>query len=111
MERGDIRLILVNTPDIVGKEIKSHLGVVKGEIVQSRNVGRDLLAGLKTIVGGEISSYTEMIQQARQIATDRMIQEAEELGADAIVNIRFGSSSVLQGCAEMIVYGTAVKLK
>lgn len=104
-------MIIVNTPNIAHKEIKESLGVVKGEIVQSRNVGRDILANLKTLVGGEIASYTEMIRQARTIATERMIKEAEKLEADAIVNVRYGSSSVMQGCAEIIVYGTAVKLK
>lgn len=104
-------MIIVNTPNVAHKEIKESLGVVKGEIVQSRNVGRDILANLKTLVGGEIASYTGMIRQARTIATERMIKEAEKLEADAIVNVRYGSSSVMQGCAEIIVYGTAVKLK
>ena len=104
-------MILVNTPTIEGKEIKECLGIVKGEIVQSKNVGRDILAGLKTIVGGEIAGYTDMIRKARQTAIQRMIAEAEKLGADAIVNVKFGSSSVMQGAAEIISYGTAVKLK
>ena len=104
-------MILVNTPTIEGKEIKECLGIVKGEIVQSKNVGRDILAGLKTIVGGEIAGYTDMIRKARQTAIQRMIAEAEKLGADATVNVKFGSSSVMQGAAEIISYGTAVKLK
>ena len=104
-------MILVNTPTIEGNEIKECLGIVKGEIVQSKNVGRDILAGLKTIVGGEIAGYTDMIRKARQTAIQRMIAEAEKLGADAIVNVKFGSSSVMQGAAEIITYGTAVKLK
>ncbi|MBQ6494720.1 MAG: YbjQ family protein [Bacilli bacterium] len=102
---------LVTTESIIGSEIKESLGIVKGEVVQSKNLGRDFMAGMKTIVGGEIKGYTEMIRNARQIATKRMVDEAEELGADAIVNIRYGSSSVMQGAAEIIVYGTAVKLK
>ena len=104
-------MLIVSTENINGKEIKESLGLVKGEIVQSKHLGRDFLAGMKTIVGGEIKGYTEMISEARQIATKRMIKEAESLGADAIVGVRFGSSAVMQGSAEMIVYGTAVKLK
>lgn len=104
-------MILVTTEEVKGKEIKETLGVVKGEIVQSKNIGRDFMAGMKTLVGGEISGYTEMIREARQIATKRMVDEAEKLGADAIVGIRYGSSAVMQGAAEIIVYGTAVKIK
>ena len=104
-------MLLVTTNDIKGKDIKETLGVVKGEIVQSKNVGRDFMAGMKTLVGGEIKGYTEMIREARQIATKRMVDEAEKVGADAVVGIRYGSSAVMQGAAEIIVYGTAVKLK
>ncbi|MBR3211206.1 MAG: YbjQ family protein [Bacilli bacterium] len=104
-------MILVTTEEIKGKEIKETLGVVKGEIVQSKNIGRDFMAGMKTLVGGEIAGYTEMIREARQIATKRMVEEAEKLGADAVVGIRYGSSAVMQGAAEIIVYGTAVKIK
>ena len=102
---------LVNIDYIPGAEIKEALGIVKGQIVQSKNIGRDFMAGMKTIVGGEITGYTEMISSARQIATKRMVDEAKSLGADAIINIRYGSSSVMNGAAEIIVYGTAVKLK
>ena len=102
---------LYSTENIVGETIKESLGVVKGEIVQSKNLGRDFMAGMKTIVGGEIKSYTMMIQEARDIATQRMIDEAKSLGADAIVGIKYSSSSVMQGAAEILVYGTAVKLK
>ena len=104
-------MILVSTEEIKGKEIKESLGLVKGEIVQSKNFGRDFMAGMKTLVGGEIKGYTEMIREARQIATKRMVDEATSLGADAVVGIRYGSSTVMQGAAEIIVYGTAVKLK
>ena len=104
-------MILVTTENIEGHEIKESLGVVKGEIVQSKNFGRDFMAGMKTLVGGEIKGYTEMIREARQIATKRMVDEARELDADAVVGIRYGSSAVMQGAAEIIVYGTAVKLK
>ena len=102
---------LVNIDYIPGEEIKEALGVVKGQIVQSKNIGRDFMAGMKTIVGGEITAYTDMIKTARQMATKRMVDEAENLGADAIINIRYGSSAVMNGAAEIIVYGTAVKLK
>ena len=104
-------MLIVSTPDIPGKEIKETLGLVKGEIVQSKHLGKDFMAGMKTIVGGEIKGYSEMISEARQIATDRMIDEANKLGADAIVNVRFGSSAIMQGAAEIIAYGTAVKTK
>lgn len=102
---------LVNIETIPGEEIVEVLGLVKGQIVQSKNFGRDFMAGMKTIVGGEIKGYTEMIKEARQIATKRMVDEAEGLGADAIVGVRYGSSSVMSGAAEIIAYGTAVKLK
>ena len=101
---------LLNIDYIPGAEIEP-LGVVKGTIVQSKNIGRDFMAGMKTLVGGEIKGYTEMIREARQIATKRMVDEATSLGADAVVGIRYGSSAVMQGAAEIIVYGTAVKLK
>ena len=104
-------MLLVTTEEIKGKTIEEALGVVKGEVVQSKNIGRDFMAGMKTLVGGEIVGYTEMIREARQIATKRMVDEAEKLGADAVVGVRYGSSAVMQGAAEIIVYGTAVKLK
>lgn len=102
---------LVNIDYIPGEEIEEALGIVKGQIVQSKNIGRDFMAGMKTIVGGEITGYTEMIKTARQMATKRMVDDAESLGADAIINVRYGSSSVMNGAAEIIAYGTAVKLK
>lgn len=101
---------LVNIDYIPGKELEV-LGLVKGTVVYSRNLGKDFMAGMKTLVGGEIEGYTEMVNTARQIATKRMVDEAEGLGADAIVNIRYGSSSVMQGAAEVVAYGTAVKYK
>lgn len=104
-------MLIVTTDEIAGKTITENLGIVKGEIVQSKNLGRDFMAGMKTIVGGEIKGYTEMLREARQIATKRMVDEAESLGADAVVDVRYGSSAVMQGAAEIIVYGTAVKLK
>ncbi len=102
---------LVNIDYIPGYEITECLGIVKGQIVQSKNIGRDFMAGMKTIVGGEIHSYTEMLAQARSMATKRMVDDAQNLGADAIINIRYGSSSVMSGAAEIIAYGTAVKIK
>lgn len=102
---------LVNIDYIPGEEIVEALGIVKGQVVQSKNIGRDFMAGMKTIVGGEIASYTEMISNARSMATKRMVDDAKSLGADAIINVRYGSSSVMNGAAEVIAYGTAVKLK
>lgn len=101
---------LYTIESIPGKEIEL-LGLVKGNIVQSKNIGRDFMAGMKTLVGGEISGYTEMLTEARQIAVKRMVDEANALGADAVIGIRYGSSSVMQGAAEIIAYGTAVKIK
>ncbi|MBR2800035.1 MAG: YbjQ family protein [Oscillospiraceae bacterium] len=100
---------LVSIDRYPGKE-KEVLGLVKGTIVQTKNLGRDFMAGMKTLVGGEIVGYTEMLNEARQIATKRMVDEAEALGADAIVGVRYGSSQVMQGAAEVVAYGTAVKL-
>ena len=101
-------MLLVNTDYITGKELEM-LGLVKGSTIQTRNVGRDITQGFKTLVGGELKAYTEMMNEARELATSRMVQEAEVLGADAIVYIRFVSSSVMQGAAEVVAYGTAVK--
>ena len=100
---------LVNIDYIPGKELEV-LGIVKGTVVQSKNFGKDFMAGMKTLVGGEITGYTEMLNEARQIATKRMVDEAEAMGADAIINIRDGSSAVMQGAAEVIAYGTAVRI-
>ncbi len=102
---------LVNIDYLPGEEIVEALGIVKGTVVQSKNIGRDFMAGMKTIVGGEIAGYTDMLITARQIATKRMVDDALTLGADAIINVRYGSSSVMNGAAEVIAYGTAVKLK
>ena len=103
-------MLLLNIDYVPGKEVEL-LGLVKGTVVQSKNVGKDFMAGMKTLVGGEITGYTEMLTEARQIATKRMVDEATALGADAVINVRFGSSAVMQGAAEVIAYGTAVKLK
>ena len=103
-------MLLLNIDYVPGKEVEP-LGLVKGTVVQSKNFGKDFMAGMKTLVGGEITGYTEMLVEARQIATKRMVDEASALGADAVINVRFGSSAVMQGAAEVIAYGTAVKLK
>ena len=102
---------LYTVENVPGIKIEKVFGLVKGEIVQSKHIGKDFMAGLKTIVGGEIIEYTEMIREARNVATYRMIQEAERMGANAIIGIRYGSSEVMQGSAEIIAYGTAVKIK
>ena len=99
---------LVSIDTIPGRSYEV-LDIVKGTIVQTKNIGRDFMAGMKTLVGGEIVGYTEMLNEARQLATKRMVDEAEALGADAIVGVRYGSSQVMQGAAEVIAYGTAVK--
>ena len=101
-------MILVNTDYISGKELET-LSLVKGSTIQSKHVGKDILQSFKTLVGGELKAYNEMMNEARAIATKRMVEEAEELGADAVVNIRYASSAIMQGAAEVIVYGTAVK--
>ena len=103
-------MILLTIEYVPGREIEA-LGLVKGTVVQSKNFGKDFMAGMKTILGGEIRGYTEMLIEARQIATKRMVDEAEALGADAVVGLRYGSASVMQGAAEVIAYGTAVKFK
>lgn len=103
-------MILVNTDYITGKELET-LGLVKGSTIQSKNIGKDITQGLKSIVGGELKSYTDMMNRARTLATQRMTEEAEKLGADAVVNVRYASSSVMQGAAEIMVYGTAVHFK
>ena len=103
-------MMLVTIDAIPGKELEV-LGMVKGTIVQAKNFGRDFMASMKNLVGGEIKGYTEMVQEARAIATKRMVDEAARLGADAIVGVRYGSSSVMQGAAEIFAYGTAVKFK
>ena len=101
-------MLLLTLNYVPGKEIEA-LSVVKGTIVQTKNLGKDFMSGMKSLVGGELNSYTEMLNEARQIATKRMVDEATALGADAIINIRYESASLMQGAAEVMVYGTAVK--
>ena len=100
---------LLSIGHIPGKEVEPH-GIVKGTVVHTKNVGRDIMAAMKTLVGGELVGYTQMLNEARQIAVKRMVDEAQALGADAIINIRYGTSSVMSGAAEVIAYGTAVKI-
>jgi uncharacterized protein YbjQ (UPF0145 family) len=101
----------VNTDTIAGQEIVESLGLVRGSTVRARNVGRDIFASIKNLVGGEVSEYTRLLADAREEALSRMLKDAEQLGADAIVNVRFMTSAVGQGLAEILAYGTAVKLK
>ena len=103
-------MLLITLNYVPGKEIEA-LGIVKGTTVQTKNFEKDFMSGMKTLVGGELSAYTEMLNEARQIATKRMVDEAEALGADAVINVRYGSASMMQGAAEVVVYGTAVKYK
>ncbi len=103
-------MLIVNTDYITGKELEM-LGLCKGSTIQTKNVGRDIAQSFKNLVGGELKSYTQMMNEARALATKRMIDEAEQMGADAVVNVRYASSSIMSGAAEVIAYGTAVKFK
>lgn len=103
-------MIISTTESISGKEIEETLGLVRGNTIRARNVGRDILAGLRNIVGGEIKDYTQMLSDAREEAISRMVDEANDLGADAIVEVRFTTSETMGGAAEILAYGTAVKL-
>ncbi len=104
-------MILATTDTLAGYEIVETLGVVMGNTVHSKHLGKDIAAAFKTLAGGEIKSYTEMLTEARNIAIQRMIAEAEKIGADAVIGLRLASSSVMSGAAEVIAYGTAVKIK
>ncbi len=103
-------MILVNTDFITGKDIET-IQIVKGAIIQSKHMGKDIMASFKTIVGGELKGYSDMMNEARAKATKRMVEEAESLGADGVINIRYASAAVMQGAAEVMAYGTAVKFK
>lgn len=103
-------MIIVNTDYITGRELEM-LGMVKGSTIQTKNIGRDITQGLKTLVGGELGAYTDMMNNARDLATQRMEAEAAAMGADAVVNVRYTTSAVMQGAAEVMAYGTAVKFK
>tara|TARA_B100000579_G_scaffold363133_1_gene321569 strand:+ start:151 stop:465 length:315 start_codon:yes stop_codon:yes gene_type:complete len=104
-------LILSNTETIPGKNIVEFYGVVTGSTVRAKHIGRDIMAGLKNIVGGELTGYTELLREARNEAINRLEKEAESMGANAVVNIRFATSSVAQGAAELFAYGTAVRVE
>ena len=104
-------MIISNTESIPGRTIVEFYGVVTGNTVRAKHVGRDLMAGLKNIVGGELKGYTELLQDSRKEATERMIAQAESMGANAVVNVRFATSSISQGAAELFAYGTALKVE
>jgi uncharacterized protein YbjQ (UPF0145 family) len=104
-------MIITTTDFITGKEIESILGVCRGSTVRARNIGRDIFAGLKNIVGGEIEEYTKLQAQSREQAMERMTNDAKNMGADAILNLRFATSVITQGASEILAYGTAVKIK
>jgi uncharacterized protein YbjQ (UPF0145 family) len=104
-------VILSNTEIVPGKQITAFFGVVSGSTVRAKHIGKDIMAGFKNIVGGELKAYTELISEAREDAIARMVQEAESLGANAVVNVRFSTSSVAQGAAELFAYGTAVTVE
>lgn len=104
-------MILTNVETVPGRSIVEHYGLVAGSTIRAKHVGRDIMASLKNLVGGELKGYTQLMQESRQQAVDRMIEQAEQLGANAIVNIRFSTSSVAQGAAELYAYGTAVRVE
>ena len=104
-------MILTNVATVPGKDIVEHFGIVQGSTVRAKHVGRDFMASLKNLVGGELKGYTELLQDSREEAMNRMTQQAGSMGANAVVNIRFATSSVAQGAAELFVYGTAVRVE
>lgn len=103
-------IILTNIETVPGKTITEHYGIVSGSTVRAKHIGRDILSSLKNIVGGELGSYSELLQDSRKQATERLTEQAKQLGANAVVNVRYATSSVSQGAAEIYVYGTAVKV-
>ena len=102
-------MIITNIETIPGKTVQEHFGLVSGSTIRAKHIGRDFMAGLKNLVGGELKGYTQLLQESRQQAMDRMVEEARQIGANAIVNVRFSTSSVAQGAAELYAYGTAVR--
>ena len=104
-------MIITNTEFVTGKEIKEILGLVRGNSVRAKHIGKDIKAGFRNITGGEIKEYTEMLAESREVALKRMVDKAEKIGADAVINIRFMTSAIMGGAAEILAYGTAVKLK
>jgi uncharacterized protein YbjQ (UPF0145 family) len=104
-------MILTTLEGVPGKTIVQHYGLVEGSTVRAKHIGKDIMAGLKNVVGGELRGYTQLLQEARQEALDRMVQQAAQMGANAVVNIRFATASVAQGAAELFAYGTAVRVE
>ena len=104
-------MLITNLENVPDRKIVRHFGLVQGNTIRAKHVGRDIMAGFKNILGGELKGYTELLSESRQEATDRMVAQAESLGANAILNVRFSTSSVTQGAAELYVYGTAVLLE
>jgi len=110
MDVSNSSIVISNTESIPGRNIVEFYGVVTGNTVRAKHVGRDIMAGLKNIVGGELRGYTELLQDSRNEATDRMVEQAKSMGANAVVNVRFATSSISQGAAELFAYGTAVRV-
>ncbi|MFW6026741.1 MAG: YbjQ family protein [Candidatus Woesearchaeota archaeon] len=104
-------MIITNTETITGEKITKNLGLVKGNMIRARHIGNDIVAALRNIVGGEVKEYTKLISEAREEALEKMVEEAEKLGADAVINVRFATSQVMGGAAEILAYGTAVELE
>jgi uncharacterized protein YbjQ (UPF0145 family) len=104
-------MILTNVNSVPGRKIVQHFGIVQGSTVRAKHIGRDLMASLKNLVGGELKGYTELLQESREESMNRMAEQARQLGANAVVNIRFATSSVAQGAAELFAYGTAVRVE
>lgn len=104
-------MIIVNTDTIAGKEITEMLGLARGSTIQAKHIGKDIMSGLRHIVGGELVEYSQMLQESREKAINRMVADAEEMGADAVINVRFMTSMVMSGAAEILAYGTAVRLR
>lgn len=104
-------MIITTTETVAGRDISEVLGIAKGNVVRARFVGRDIVAGLRTLVGGEVDEYTKLMAEAREQSYDRMLESANQMGADAVVNVRFTTSLIMQGSSEIMTYGTAVRLK
>ncbi len=104
-------MIIATTNTVAGKEIVQTLGMARGSTIQSKHIGKDIMSGLRTIVGGELTEYAEMLEEAREKAINRMVEDAEKMGANAVINVRFMTSGVMAGAAEILAYGTAVKIK
>jgi uncharacterized protein YbjQ (UPF0145 family) len=110
LKKGET-MIITNVENVPGKVIAEHFGIVQGSTVRAKNVGRDIMASLKNLVGGELKGYTELLNEARRESLDRMEEQAKTMGANAVVNVRFATSSVAQGASELFAYGTAVRLE